>query len=334
MAETTSEEIGCLGYALGIPTGLALLGLLIQFVQWLWGVICAVALWLFLAPGRLLAWILSWPLFSGHLLIGLICAAVAVFALVLALELMLQIIWPQAFLHASRRAARSLQGRIVQRGEEILRIHQVPICDHSPRTASVGFLRCRAVDRRNPERGICLEEIVVENIPIEPANNPPSRRWRTLRQPTRTYLESLERAGLQPLESDGIEAKAWRALEDSAQELDRLYGLRQKAEALLEDTRRVGQLSDVNELLLPTRRRCRALAPKLESDLEKIEQRVVQLNLFGFKLQELLRVPRSLRAIDTSDDIEDTLLMERGLSDDLYEEIALIEESYGDLMQV
>lgn len=330
MSEGTSDD-GCLG-CLSAVFGLVGLVMLISFLQWLWGIVVAVAIWLWLAPGRLVAWMLSWPLFTGHLLLGLLAAAATAVVLWLLGELVLLLIWPRQFLRAGARASQNLHGLPIRRGAEVMRLDFVEFCDPASSTASIKLLRCRPRQPGQAQFGIRLDPVNVESIPVHPDQARLSRRLRTLRQPTRTYLESLQRHGLEPLAADSIEAKAWQALLDSEQELAKLAELRDTARTMLQDAQRVQQFSADNELLSPTRKRSLALTPKLTADISRIEARRLELRRFGYKLYEFLNIPRSLRSFEISDDMEATLLAQRGLSDELFEEIQLIEQAYGELL--
>ena len=75
-----------------------------------------------------------------------------------------------------------------------------------------------------------------------------------------------------------------------------------------------------------------ALAPTLIDDISRIDARCLELRRFGYKLYEFLNIPKSLRTFELSDDMEATLLAQRGLSDDLFEEIKLYEQAYGELL--
>lgn len=125
---------------------------------------------------------------------------------------------------------------------------------------------------------------------------------------------------------------AWQALLDSKQELSRLCELRKAASAILNDVKRVQQFSADNELLAPTRKRSLSLTPKLKADITRIDERCLELRCFGYKLYEFLNIPRSLRSFEISADMEATLEAQRGLSDELFEEIKLIEQAYGELI--
>ena len=329
MSESTSDDgCGCLS----VVGGVLIIGALIAFLQWLWGILVAVAIWLWLAPGRLVVWILSWPLFSGHLLLGLLAAAATGVLLWLLFELVLRLIWPRQFLGAATRASQKLHGLPIRRGEEVMRIDFVEFCDHASSSASVKLFRCMPRQPGHPERGIRLDPVEVEAIPVHPDQVRLSRRLRTLRQPTRTYLESLQRHGLEPLAADSIEAKAWQALWDSEQELTKLAELRESASSMLNDAHLVQQFSADNELVLSTRKRSLALAPTLIDDISRIDARCLELRRFGYKLYEFLNIPKSLRTFELSDDMEATLLAQRGLSDELFEEIKLYEQAYGELL--
>ena len=75
-----------------------------------------------------------------------------------------------------------------------------------------------------------------------------------------------------------------------------------------------------NELLSPVRQRSQVLIPKLTADIEKIDERSLALLRFGYTLYEFLNVPPSLRSADLFEDMEATLLAERGASDELFED--------------
>lgn len=154
MSEGTSDD-GCLG-CLSALGGVLALAVLISFLQWLWGVLVAVAIWLWLAPGRLVAWILTWPLFTGHLLLGLLVAAASGMALWLLAELVLRLMWPRLFLHAAARASVALGGVPLRRGEEVMQLDSVDACDHATSSASVKVLRCKPIQAGQPDRGISL----------------------------------------------------------------------------------------------------------------------------------------------------------------------------------
>jgi len=213
-----------------------------------------------------------------------------------------------------------------------MRIDFVEFCDHTSNSASVKLMRCRPEHPGHPDRGIRLEAVDVKDIPVHPDQARLSRRLRTLRRPTRTYLESLQRHGLEPLAADSHEAKAWQALLDSEQELAKLAELRHTACSMLQDAQRVQQFSADNELLSPTRKRSLALTPKLTADISRIEARCQELQRFGYKLYEFLNIPRSLRTFELSDDMEVTLLAQRGLSDELFEDIKFFEQAHGELL--
>ena len=101
---------------------------------------------------------------------------------------------------------------------------------------------------------------------------------------------------------------------------------------MLDDAQAVLQFSEDNELVTPVRIRSLALIPKLTADVARIDERSLALRRFGYKLFEFLNVPASLRSADLSDDIESTLLAQRGLSDDLFDEIRSIEKAYDELL--
>ena len=331
MADNTADD-GCLGFLGSAFATLVLGALLIQFLQWLWGLVVAVAIWLWLAPGRLVAWILSWPWYSGHLLLGLLATAVMVVALWLLVELVLRLIWPSQFVRASNRASRMMQGLPIRRGEEVMLLDFVEFCDPLTNTASLKLYRCTPERVGRPDCGIRVGVVEEASIPVHPDQVRLSRRVRTLRQSTRTYLESLKRRGLEPLASDSIEAKAWRALMDAQAELAKLMVLRKTARSMLKDAQRVQEFSADNELLATTRQRSLTLIPKLKEDIGRIDARCLELHRFGYKLYEFLNIPRTMRSLELSDNMEATLLAQRGMSDELFEEIKLIEEAYGELI--
>ena len=330
MSDSTADNgpLGCLN----IGFGLAILGALIVFLQWLWGIMVAAAIWLWLVPGRLLAWILSWPMLSGHLLLGLLAGAAMGVLTWLVFELVLKLIWPHQFLWASTRASGMLKGRYFWWGEEVMQFDFVEFCDHTTNSASIIMNRCLPRKHGQPDCGISIEQVSVEGISVHPGKARLSRRLRILRQPTRTYIESLQRHGIEPLAADSMEAKAWQALLDSEQELTKLAELRESARSMLHDAQRVLQFSADNELLSSTRKRSLALAPTLIDDISRIDARCLELRRFGYKLYEFLNIPKSLRTFELSDDMEATLLAQRGLSDELFEEIKLYEQAYGELL--
>ena len=225
-----------------------------------------------------------------------------------------------------------LHGRPIRRGEEVMQLDFVEYCDHATSTATVKLLRCIPRIPGSADQGVYLHPVEEAGIPVHPEQVRVSRRLRTLRQPTRTYLESLQRHGLEPLATDSIEAKAWQALMDSEEELAKLDELLKTARNILQDVRRVQDFSADNELLSPTRKRSLALTPKLKADIGRIDARSLELRRFGYKLYEFLNIPKSLRSFEMADDMEATLLAQRGLSDELFEEIQLIEQAYGELM--
>lgn len=327
-----TEQSGCFEQLLGIPAALVIIVIATKVVGWIWGLVVAVASWIDQAVTRLFQWILEWPFFLGYLLlVGFLLAVALGIALVVA-ELVLDCLWPHQFQFGVEHASEQLQGRAMLEGNEVLRLIGAEACNPSERTAAVRLLRCRPVADRKPEQGIELIELPARTIRIEPAAAAFSKRLRTIRQPVTVFLESLAREGLGLLERDGVEAKAWQAVLDSTDELQRLAVLRQKVDAIAQDTQRVLAFSADNELLSPTRQRSKALAPRLASDLERIDARMDALHRFGYKLYEFLNIPRSLRSASLSDDIEDSLRSQRGLSDELFEDIALIEKTYGDLL--
>lgn len=101
---------------------------------------------------------------------------------------------------------------------------------------------------------------------------------------------------------------------------------------MLKDAQRVQQFSADNELLSPTRKRSLVLSSKLTADISRIEARCLELRRCGYKLYEFLNIPKSLRSFEISGNMESTLLAQRGLSDELFEEIELIEQAYGQLL--
>ena len=119
---------------------------------------------------------------------------------------------------------------------------------------------------------------------------------------------------------------------DSEKELAKLEELRETARRMLRDAQRILEFSADNELLSPTRRRSLALTPKLKADIERIDARSLELRRFGYKLYEFLNIPKSLRSFEISHDMESTLMAQRGLSDDLFAEIQLIEQAYADML--
>ena len=238
MSDSTADNgpLGCLN----IGFGLAILGALIVFLQWLWGIMVAAAIWLWLVPGRLLAWILSWPMLSGHLLLGLLAGAATGVLTWLVFELVLKLIWPHQFLRASTRASGMLKGRYFWWGEEVMQFDFVEFCDHTTNSASIIMNRCLPRKHGQPDCGISIEQVSVEGISVHPGKARLSRRLRILRQPNRTYIESLQRHGIEPLAPDSMEAKAWQALLDSEHELTMHAELRESARSMLHDAQRVG----------------------------------------------------------------------------------------------
>ena len=322
MAESPSnDDSGCLGVFLGGIAVVALVVALINFVQWLWTVAV-----------RMVTWILAWPFFTGHLLLSLLAILVCGAVVAVLAELLLRALWPSQFTQASARATAALQGRVFRSEREVVQFSDLDSIDPEANSARALFLRCEPFSRRNPEWGIDIGWHTVAEIGVAPDDCRVSKRLRTLRQPTRTYVESLRRAGLEPMDEDSIEAKAWQAVHDSAEELKRLEALHSKATGLLNDAQAVLQFSEDNELVTPVRIRSLALIPKLTADVARIDERSLALRSFGYKLFEFLNVPASLRSADLSDDIESTLLAQRGLSDDLFDEIRSIEKAYDELL--
>lgn len=327
-----TEQTGCLELLLGIPATLVIVVIATKVVGWIWGLVVAVASWIDQAVTRLFQWILAWPFFLGYLLLlGLLLAVALGITLVVA-ELVLDGLWPHQFQFGVDHASEQLQGRALLDGNEVLRLIAAKGCDAGQRTAAVRLLRCRPAADRVPERGIELIELPARTIRIEPTTAALSTRLRTIRQPVTVFLESLAREGLALLERDGVEAQAWQAVLDADDELQRLAVLRRTVAAMGQDVRQVLAFRADNELLSPTRQRSKELAPRLARDLERIDDRMGELRCFGYKLYEFLNIPRSLRSATLSDDIEDSLRSQRGLSDELVEDIALIEQTYGDLL--
>lgn len=323
----TEDDNG--GAGCGLLIGLiAFLYFAFIFLKWLWGITVATAIWFWLAPGRLLAWIISWPLFSGHLLLWLIAiAAFGVFAWQI-----LKLIWPRYFLRASTLASNKLNGCHFWWGEEVIQFNFIEFCDHNTRSATVQLIRCFPQKQGQLDHGIGFEPVCVENISVYPDKIHISSRIRTLRQPTRTYLESLNRHGLELLATDSIEVKAWQALNDSEQELNKLNELWHKAYNMWSDAQTVLQLSSNNELISPSQKRCHTISQKLVADISKIETRCKMLRCFGYKLYEFMKIPRSLRSFDLLDNIEYNLFSQQGLSDELFEEIKFNEQAYAELL--
>lgn len=304
----------------------------IEILKWLWGGVLALLSWIDGAVSRLFQWILDWPFFMGYvLLIGFVLVVVLGVALVVA-ELLLEFIWPFQFEAGVEQATKALQGRAFLEGKEVVRLRGSENCNANARTAAVRFQRCRPTAEGKPELGIELDELPARTIKIEPTEFSFSNRLRTIRQPVTVFRDALVREGLGLLERDGVEAKAWQAVIDSLDELQRLAVLRETVNTMVRDTEQVLAFSEDNELLSPTRQRSKALAPRLARDIGRIDTRMRELRRFGYKLYEFLNIPRSLRSASWSDDIEESLLSQRGLSDELFDDIALIEKAYGELM--
>lgn len=98
------------------------------------------------------------------------------------------------------------------------------------------------------------------------------------------------------------------------------------------DAQPVLQLSSNNELISTSQKRCHTISQKLVADISKIEKRCQMLRCFGYKLYEFMKIPRSLRSFDLSDDIEYNLFSQQGLSDELFEEIKLIKQACAELL--
>lgn len=303
-----------------------ILSVLIGFLQWLWGILVAAAIWLWLAPGFLVAWILSWPMLSGHLLLGLLASATVGVLTCLLFELVLKLIWPHQFLKASTRASEMMNGRLFWWREELMQFNNVTLCNHNTNNADIELSRCLPRKHGQPDFGISFEQVSVEGISIHPDKARLSRRLRILLQPTRTYIESLQRHGIEPLAADSIEAMAWRALLDSEQELTKLDELLDTANSRLNDARRFQKFSSDNELIAAIGERSLAIVEKLNAMIPTICARRLELRRYGFKLYEFLNIPRSLRFYDLPDDMDYKLLAIRGLSDELFEDIKWMEQ--------
>ena len=92
------------------------------------------------------------------------------------------------------------------------------------------------------------------------------------------------------------------------------------------------QFSTDNEPLTPTRQHSLALTPKLNADIARIDERRLELRRCSCKLYKFLNIPRSLRGIPLANDMEAAPISQRGLSDELFEEIQFIEQAYAELL--
>lgn len=101
---------------------------------------------------------------------------------------------------------------------------------------------------------------------------------------------------------------------------------------MLRDAQTVLQLNSNNELISPSQKRSHTISQKLKIDISKIEMRCQMLRCFGYKLYEFMKIPRSLRSFDLLDDFEYNLFSQKGFSDELFEEIKLIEQAYAELL--
>ena len=326
MANNESDETwaNLLGLFLGILV-------IIKLVGWLCWAIPALLAWIWHGLASLLFWMLTWPLFSGILFLALIAIATAGGLLLVGLDLYLSIRWRPRFIHAVVRGTEELTDRLFLAGDEVRQLTQIAEADPATRRISLVFTRMERLHRSQPAR-ISFTQVNRKNLNLTPIQPVWPKRLHILRHPGIAVRNALQAAGLELLDSEAIEAKAWSAACAAVAEEQQLQQVRETIGLRLNDAEKVLGLSADNELVAHTRRRAQAMKRKLGRDLERIDQRLEQLRNRGLKLHEFLQIPRSLRVELEHDDIDHLLASDGQLSSQLFEELAILEDTYQELL--
>ena len=310
---------------------LILLAIIWNVLLWLCWAIPALLTWIWHSLVALVFWVLAWPLFSGVLLVALITAGMAGGILLLGLDLSLSIRWRPRFIHAVVRGSEELTDRLFVIGDEVRQLTSIADADPATRRISLVFTRMKRLRLSQPPR-ISFTQVNRNNLNLTPSQPVWSKRLHILRHPGIAVRNALQAAGLELLDSEAIEAKAWSAACAAVAEEQKLQQVRETIGLRLNDAEKVLGLSADNELVAHTRRRAQAMKRKLGRDLERIDQRLEQLRIRGLKLHEFLQIPRSLRAELEHDDIDHLLASDGQLSSQLFEELAILEDTYQELL--
>jgi hypothetical protein len=305
--------------------------LIIEGVKWLLWAIPALLAWIWHGLVALLYWVLAWPLFSGVLLLALITAGIAGGLLLVGLDLYLSIRWRPRFIHAVVRGSEELTDQLFVIGDEVRQLTDIAEADPTTRHISLVFTRMERLRQSQPTR-ISFTQVNRNNLNLTPTQPLWSKRLHILRHPGVALRNALQTAGLELLDSEAIEAKAWTAACAAVAEEQQLQQVRETIDLRLNDAEKVLGLSADNELVTHTRRRAQAMKQRLGRDLERIDQRLEQLRISGLKLHEFLLIPRSLRAELEHDDIDHLLAADGQLSSQLFEELAILEDTYQELL--
>lgn len=305
MAEGVSDSSGCLA-GLGIIFGV---GILIQVVI------------------AIVTWILSWPFFLGHILLGLLATGLLALIIVGVVELLLRLIWPDQILAASDRASKALRRSLFRREGSLLEFSYVKLVDTETRKATAVFTRIS----KEPFAG---DEEEIGDIYLSPNSNRFSRRIFALLRPAQVYLESFEKSGLSRIPDDTPDGAAWRACTEIEDEIIRLVKMHDKAQSFLSDVDKVSAMNPSNELIDGIRKRAEGARPNIEAILRKMDERGDFLASSYEKLIELISVPPSLRGLEAETALNFDIAHCKGSADDLFEEVRLFEESYSNLLEL
>jgi len=268
-------------------------------------------------------WMLSLPFFLGHIILGLLSIfLVLLFAAVIG-NVLLEWLWPTQILLASHRASETLNLSLFRYEGRLLILKYIKEVDAETRMAKVLFQELN-VDYASEEELI--------DIFIHPKKNHLSNRVYALFNPSRAYLESFDRAGLQLIPHDSPDGSAYGAIKEIFREVEQLTEMRTKAESYLADIAKVLSMSSSNELTIGIRKRAAAAEPKAQSIIEKIDARGELITSSSQKLIELISVPPSLRGIESAQNLEMNILECKGSADDLFEEVRLFEAAFSELM--
>jgi hypothetical protein len=304
---------------------------IIKLVEWLYWAIPALLAWIWHGLITLMLWMMTWPLLSGYLLLGLIMAAFGTALLLIGIDTHLSIRWKQRFIDAVIRGTEELTDQIFVNGDDIWQLLEISKADAGARRISLVFIRMDRLRRSQPAR-IGFTRVNQNNLTLRPSQPVWSKRLYILRHPEVAVRNALQTAGLELLDSEAIEAKAWTAACAAVAEEQQLQQARETIDLRLKDAEKVLGLSADNELVAHTRRRAQAMKHRLGRDLERIDQRLEQLRIRGLKLHEFLQIPRSLRAELEHDDIDHLLASDGQLSSQLFEELAILEDTYQELL--
>ena len=318
---------------LGLSAIIAIIGLVAEFLRWLWNMLLSLLSWIYLAPGRLLNWVLSWPFYIGHILVSAMASLVLLLIFLHLFTWIVEFAWRIMLPRSSRIANSQLKGRVVRWNDTVCLLHAITNLDPDKRTARVVLRYCEPVVAGNERLGILQK---AESVKLEigsPREYLVSAPLCFLRRPAASYSEAMLTQGIHLLDPLCLEAKAWQAIIDAADELARLEKIREHMLSMSSEVKGVLGLSENNELLEPSRGRARRLEPLIKKNITKIGLRESVLRTYEFKLCEFLKIPPALRSTESENDIDAALLSLQGSADELFKEISLTEKALDELMR-